>query len=71
LKVKNWQLNYLDATKPGYYVPMLKALAAGNNLRIAKREPVEKWRWYVTVRHGAPAKLTADTILGAASRGNE
>lgn len=26
---------------------------------------------YVTTRHGAPAKLTADTNLGAVSRGNE
>lgn len=71
LKVKGWQLNYLDATKPGYHVQMLKALAAGNHLRIAKRESLTKPKSYVTVRHGAPAKLTADTNLGAVSRGNE
>jgi pre-mRNA-splicing factor ATP-dependent RNA helicase DHX15/PRP43 len=71
LKVKNWQLNYLDATKPGYHVQMLKALAAGNHLRIAKRVSPEKPRSYVTCRYGAPAKLTADTNLGAVSRGNE
>jgi hypothetical protein len=71
LKVKNWRLNSLDATKPGYYIAMLKALAAGNYLRIAKRES-SKWpRLYVTVRRGAPAKLTADTNLGAVSPGNE
>ena len=70
LKVKNWQLNYLDATKPDYHVQMLKALAAGNHLRIAKRDS-EKPKSYVTVRHGARAKLTADTNLGAVSRGNE
>jgi pre-mRNA-splicing factor ATP-dependent RNA helicase DHX15/PRP43 len=64
LKVKNWRLNSLDATKPGYYIAMLKALAAGNYLRIAKRES-SKWpRLYVTVRHGAPVRLTADTSLG-------
>jgi pre-mRNA-splicing factor ATP-dependent RNA helicase DHX15/PRP43 len=70
LKVKNWQLNYLDTSKPGYHIQMLKALAAGNHLRVARRESSEKPRSYVTTRHGAPAKLTADTDLDAV-RGNE
>lgn len=50
---------------------MLKALAAGDHLRIGKRESSQEPKSYVTTRHGAPVKLTADTNLGAISRGNE
>jgi pre-mRNA-splicing factor ATP-dependent RNA helicase DHX15/PRP43 len=71
LKLKNWQLNYLDTTKPGYHVQMLKALAAGNYLRIAKRKSLEDPKTYVTTRHGDSAKLTADTNLSAGSRDSE
>jgi hypothetical protein len=71
LKVKNWQLDYSDTTKPGYHVQILKALAAGNHLRIAKRKSSQEPKSYVTTRYGASAKLTADTNIGAVSRGNE
>jgi hypothetical protein len=50
---------------------ILKALIAGYHLRVAKRESSKKRTWYVTVRHGASAKMTAGTNLGNASRSNE
>jgi hypothetical protein len=68
---KNWRLTCLIATRPDYHVQMLKALAAGHHLQIAMREFSDKLRSYVTVRHRAPAKLTAVTNLSAVSRGNE
>jgi hypothetical protein len=71
VKNKNWKLTCLVATRPDYHVQMLKALAAGHHLQIAMREFSDKPKSYVTVRHRAPAKLTAGTNLGAVSRLNE
>jgi pre-mRNA-splicing factor ATP-dependent RNA helicase DHX15/PRP43 len=68
---KKWKLNAMQQSRPDYYVQMLKALAAGNFLRVAKRESRSEPRKYETVRHGAQVKLTADTDLGAVSRGND
>ena len=56
----SWKLCYLDPSKPGYYTQMLKALATGNYLRVAK---YRMGRGYETVRHGAPVKLTAETDI--------
>lgn len=53
----------MDTTEPGYYVPMLKALAAGNHLRIAMRNSLDQPRSYVTTRHSNPVKLTLGTTV--------
>ncbi|KAJ8118608.1 hypothetical protein OPT61_g447 [Boeremia exigua] len=47
-------------------VQTLKALAAGNHLRIAKRDEQDP-RLYITTLHGASARLTADTKLSTVS----
>ncbi|KAL8922922.1 MAG: hypothetical protein Q9208_004884 [Pyrenodesmia sp. 3 TL-2023] len=66
-----WKCTYQNPSEPGYYVHLLKALAAGNFLRVAKRVHQSEPRVYETVRHGARAKLAAETDLGATSRNNE
>ena len=67
----DWGLYFLDSSKPGYHVQVMKALAAGNYLRVAKREPQAGPKNYQTVRHGAEVVLTGETDLGVPSRNNE
>ena len=50
---------------------MLKALTVGYYLRIAKRVFLDKLKVYITIRHGALAKLIINTNLSAISRSNE
>ena len=61
---EKWELLYMDSSKPDYYLAMLKALAAGNYLRVAKRT---EGRTYETVRHGVEVKLTDETDLSPES----
>lgn len=65
------RVTYLDPDTPAYYTTILRALAAGNYLRVAKRVPGGSGKEYQTVRHGAPATLQPSTKLGAPSRDNE
>ncbi|KAL8834431.1 MAG: hypothetical protein Q9170_003753 [Blastenia crenularia] len=68
---ETWKLMFQDPNKPGYYLHMLKALAAGSYLHVAKREHQSEARKYMTVRHGARVRLMAETDLGNPSRNNE
>ena len=52
-KHKNWKFCCLDSSKPGYHVNIMKALAAGRHLRVAKRQSRSSPHEYETVRHDA------------------
>ena len=71
MKSQFWQLKLHDPSEPHYYVHMLKALAAGHCLRVAKRRSLSEPKVYETVRHCTQVELGPDTNLGAASRDNE
>jgi pre-mRNA-splicing factor ATP-dependent RNA helicase DHX15/PRP43 len=70
-KHKSWKLLRMLSNKPDYYVSMLKALATGNYLRVAKRQSESQPRAYDIARTSAPVMLTASTSLGTPSDLNE
>ena len=68
LKNKSWKVCYLDQDTPDYYGQILKALAAGNFLRVARCVDTAFGSQYPyeTVRHGASVKLSpGSTVLNA------
>ena len=70
-KTKGWKFCYLDQYRPDYYRQMLKALAAGNFLRVAKRVHSSGKYPYETVRHGASVKTSTDSVLDGSRRDTE
>lgn len=70
-KLEGWVLESKNPREGGYYISMLRALAAGNYLRVAKRPSRSQPKVYHTVRHGVEVRLSPETDLGPASDGNE
>ncbi|KAL9106819.1 MAG: hypothetical protein Q9227_008241 [Pyrenula ochraceoflavens] len=73
-----FNFDQMKATSTFYYTNLLKALAAGNYLRVAKRCPQmlslggkPTKQQYQTVRTGVIAELTEDTNLGPPTASNE
>ena len=66
-----WKLRSLNMSQPDYYVSMIKALAAGNYLRVVKRVSRSESRIYETVRHDSRVELVVSTDLGTSSRNND
>ncbi|KAK1811937.1 DEAH-box ATP-dependent RNA helicase prp43 [Friedmanniomyces endolithicus] len=66
---ESWTLRSMSPLRLDYYILMLKALAAGNYLRVAKRESKSEPKKFSTLRHSAVARVETD--LGPPSGANE
>ena len=62
-ETKGLNATSLSRAKPGYYGILLKALASGNCMRVAKRVPGESGRVYEMVNTGVRATLSKDTVI--------
>ncbi|THW10491.1 pre-mRNA-splicing factor ATP-dependent RNA helicase PRP43 [Aureobasidium pullulans] len=67
----DWRLWTLPQSDPDYYLQIMKALAAGGFLKVAKRQSPLRPDTYQTVRQGKWVKLSPDTVLGPPDETNE
>ncbi|KAK1070891.1 DEAH-box ATP-dependent RNA helicase prp43 [Friedmanniomyces endolithicus] len=69
---KSWKLCLLPTSEPGYHMKIIRALAAGYFLNVARRDPSDaKSQAYETVRYGARAKLDDATNIGLPRPSND
>ncbi|KAK3658425.1 putative pre-mRNA-splicing factor ATP-dependent RNA helicase dhx16 [Elasticomyces elasticus] len=65
-----WQSKSLDPDDPKYYSKIVRALAAGSGMKVAKRNPSRPMQ-YDIVRTGVSASLLPGMSCGAPTRNNE
>lgn len=56
---------------PDYYPQLLKAIAAGSYLHVAKRPSPSEPKVYESVRHGARGEVSGDSNFGPSNALNE